>query len=111
MGRPNSCDVTAPFSIPVFLLLFNYGQNNNYTDAVKDNCSDIKEIKMLSPGGLDGLCIMTKFLRKYKNNLDPKLEKLITDDFNRAVLYLPLYEQTLSTMSDPLSENLCHNLP
>jgi len=72
---------------------------------------DIKETKILSPGGLDGLCIMTKFLRKYKNNLDPKFEKLITDDFNRAVLYLPLYEQTLSTMSDPLSENLCHNLP
>lgn len=36
-----------PYNKYKFLLLFNYGQNNNYTDAVKDKCLDIKEIKIL----------------------------------------------------------------
>ena len=71
---------------------------------------DIKETKMLTPLGVDGLCIMNKFLKKYKNNVDPKFNDIIKDDFNRAMHYQPLYEQKLSNISDPLSENLCQSL-
>ena len=71
---------------------------------------DIQKNKILTPLGVDGLCIMNKFLKSYKNQVDSKFNDLITDDYNKAMQYQPLYEKRLSNMSDPLSENLCLSL-
>lgn len=75
-----------------------------------DFTEDIQKTRMLTPLGVDGLCIMNKFLKKYQNHVDPKFNDLITDDFNKAMLYQPLYEKRLSTIPDPLSENTCLSL-
>lgn len=75
-----------------------------------DFSEDIKQAKLLSPLGIDGLCIMTKYLSKYRNNVDPKFNELITDDYNRAEQYLALYEKKLAEVNDPLSENTCLSL-
>ena len=71
---------------------------------------DIHKTKMLTPLGVDGLCIMNKFLKKYRNKVDPKFNDLVNNDFDRAMQYQPIYEKRLSNMSDPLSENLCLSL-
>lgn len=75
-----------------------------------DFAQDIQKTEIITPLGVDGLCIMNKFLKKYKNNLDPKFNDLTEDDFNRAMQYQSLYEKKLSSMKDPLSENLCLSL-
>lgn len=71
---------------------------------------DIQKTEMLTPLGVDGLCIMNKFLKKYRSKVDPKFNDLVNNDFNRAMQYQPIYEKRLSNMSDPLSENLCLSL-
>ncbi len=86
-------------------LFGSYEMNNeNFENEVKNN-------KDIDIEGIDGLCILNKFLKKYSNTTDmEKFPQSLQEDMNKALSLQPIYLEKLSGSKDYLDQLKCLTL-